>query len=1081
MKMFSSVRHAFRYRATAVALLVVGVICLATQRAEAQALVPGSIQGHVAALVQSPSAAATRTSLIFVSGIDVWARAEKSGQTSPHVPTNAEGYFRTPELAPGRYQICAAGKGYVTVCDDHTTTVGQHSAVLNHIVEIRPSGRVMLGTVWLADRITPCFWFRAAMNSTPLTAQVSLQDSSGKVLAGPVSANASGQYVLPIGELSTPGILRAVCEAAVGEVATRLANTTANQDIAVPNHAPIILSFDLTKGPIGIRRADPGATVQATVQASDLDNDTLHYQWLDDSGRALGLPDAPTVNWTLLNAAALNTLHVQVTDGRGGYATAWRTLQTGRDEVLFTGHVFDRQTLANIAGATVRVNNASSLSDGRGSFKVTVADSPQFVLNVTKPGFALHSQVLRTLAINIPVPLDAVRIVSVNGGTGGPIRVPKGSGGGCTCECETHGAGDPGDRDGDKDDKERQRRDHDGGTRGGCTAAQAAGSLNLKFPTDAFVSANGAPFKGTVSVEAFQYDLSQTNPIPGDFGATYHGKPVRLGSFGAFHILPRDTAGHALAMASGKTASISLPIQPAQLSVAPSTIPFFSYDEKAGLWVEEGTLSRSGNRYVGDIKHFSAFNADTQFGGGACVKVVLDSSFNLPVTLDASYFDPTVGAFNHNGTTSADPIIGVERMRPNQNFTLTITSTPLPPPQTTPPPVSVVLYSGPGLDPVQFPGGLDTDQVNFSHCNGPVQVYNNTIPAPVGSRPYFLGPVFSPGTPITDNSAQYQAATIAGTGKPRNTVNGWKQQNGFHTDGTLVPGEATAIYFNNGDLKFGRAMHCRQTNTTTHATACYVSNFGAVGTDDATTALPQAQQWETAGQPLSSPTVPLPAATVAMEYDPVNGVQFFAYKTDGSYLAQPVLDSESAKPMPDMCMACHQGAYNGGTNVNNGSNFLPFDLSSFLDAAGNPISSSISSAAQEQFRQLNSMIAATTPPTGVSELITLWYPGNVNTTGQLFNFNQGAAQLPSTPFAGHEPLYNTVVAPVCRTCHTSIPGIEWNAFSQMSPSFIQSFACGPNYLIMPHAEVPWVRFWQQSLSSTLASELNMTGSGCPNH
>jgi len=43
--------------------------------------------------------------------------------------------------------------------------------------------------------------------------------------------------------------------------------------------------------------------------------------------------------------------------------------------------------------------------------------------------------------------------------------------------------------------------------------------------------------------------------------------------------------------------------------------------------------------------------------------------------------------------------------------------------------------------------------------------------------------------------------------------------------------EAKAIYFNNGDLKFGRDMHCRVTNNTPGAIACYVSNFGDVGHD----------------------------------------------------------------------------------------------------------------------------------------------------------------------------------------------------------------------------------------------------------
>jgi hypothetical protein len=812
----------------------------------------------------------------------------------------------------------------------------------------------------------------------------------------------------------------------------------------------------------------------------------------------------------LLNINGLNTLHVQITDGRGGFATASRTLQSGVNAFMFSGHVFYRQSKAAIAGAAVTLNKTPVQTDAGGNFLVSVPDAPNFVLNVTKPGFAPSSQVLNTLAINIQVPLDAVQAATVNGGTGGTIGIAPGpgtdtgngtsTGGACDCPC--------GHADGDHDqgrvvvetDNTRvvvERLHHkDAKGAGGCGTVdpRAAGNLGVTFPPGAFVTAGGVPYTGDVSVEGFQYDVTAANPvpgtntIPGDYGAVYQGKPVRLASFGAFHLLPRDTAGNALAMAPGKSVQISLPIQSSQLAVAPAVIPFFHLDATTGQWLEDGTLTRNGDRYTGAVQHFSLFNADTQFPVGACVKVVLDSSFTLPVTLDAVYYDATAGTFHHNGTTSSDPVVGVERMTPNQNFTLTVTDSETPPAV-----VSVSLYSGPGLSTTLFPSGYDTDTVNFSHCNGPVQVYNNVLP-PV--EPYFLGPVFGPPS-ITDNSTAYQNATQAATGQPRNTLNGWKTLNGFNINGALTTGEVQTTYFNNGDLKFGRDMHCRPTNGS-GAIACYVANFGNVGTDDSTIALPQAEQYEAGGQGITNTAVQLPVATVAMEYDPVKGVQFFAYKdgpinnvADGTYLPKPALDGggpNGPKPMPDICMACHQGSYDGSTNINNGANFLPFDLGSFLNDQGQTFPSAPPSAAvQEQFRVMNNMVANTNPPAGVTEVINLWYHGQVGTPNQLFDFTQGAKQL---PFAGHEPLYDNVVAVVCRTCHTSVGGaLTWDTFAQMNnaaaPGDIQSVACGPNYQYMPHAQVPWARFWQQSLSSTLSSQLfesnTATPGGCPNH
>ena len=209
----------------------------------------------------------------------------------------------------------------------------------------------------------------------------------------------------------------------------------------------------------------------------------------------------------------------------------------------------------------------------------------------------------------------------------------------------------------------------DGGRGGGgqCVPAGAGGNLTVGFEPGSFVTSSRAPYTGTVSVEMFQYDLSQPNPIPGDLGAIYQGKSVRLGSFGAFQLLPRDAQGQPLAMAPGKKASVSMPIQQSQLSAAPATIPLFHYDLASGLWLEDGALTLSGNAYVGAVMHFSLFNADTVFPGGACIKVLL-SGFVMPVTLDATYFDPSVGTFHHNGFPTSDTTVGIERIAPTRTL-----------------------------------------------------------------------------------------------------------------------------------------------------------------------------------------------------------------------------------------------------------------------------------------------------------------------------------------------------------------------------------------------------------------------------
>jgi hypothetical protein len=271
-------------------------------------------------------------------------------------------------------------------------------------------------------------------------------------------------------------------------------------------------------------------------------------------------------------------------------------------------------------------------------------------------------------------------------------------------------------------------------------------------------------------------------------------------------------------------------------------------------------------------------------------------------------------------------------------------------------------------------------------------------------------------------------------------------------------------------------MHCQVTAIL--SIACYVSNFPTVS---------DAETYEASGQ-----TGFAPIATVAMEYNPASGpnaVQFWAYKSDGTYLQTPSLDSQGPKPIPEICLACHQGNYTdqAGATVT-GAAFLPFDMDSFLDAANTPLpkSAEVNAAVQYQFHLLNDLVLHTNPPPGVTQLINLWYSGPDAIVP--FRFGYGAAQLPGQPFLvepgdiHHEPLYDNVVKLVCRTCHVPQSGAELNSFNQMLGlgSLIRSLTCAPT-LTMPHAEVPWTAFWAASLSSTLVSELGDEAfpAGCP--
>jgi hypothetical protein len=409
---------------TAFALIVFSCVAAAPEQAAAQFVPPGSIQGYVAVSVAEQFAAAAPTghaaiapgSTIYVPDITVTALNALTGAEIGHVVTNPQGYFRTPPLSPGVYTICVSGIGFAFNCLDAAIEVFGPVDTLGQIVPIRPLGNAIVGTATLSDDQTPCFFFRPAFSALALTAKASLLTTDNKLVAGPVKGNTSGQYVLPVPGGADRTKLHVECDASVAETpfVPRLQFT--EQNVTIGASLPRIIAFDFSKGGSGIRRADPGDTVTVSVLAEDPDGNPLHYSWVDDSGRALALPDAPTVQWPLLNANALNTLHVYVTNMKGGVATFARSLQSGPNENFFSGHVFNRQTQAGVAGATVKVNGAEVTADAAGNFRVTVPDARQFVLNVTHPGFALASLVLRNHVVGIQVPLDQVQIASVNGG-----------------------------------------------------------------------------------------------------------------------------------------------------------------------------------------------------------------------------------------------------------------------------------------------------------------------------------------------------------------------------------------------------------------------------------------------------------------------------------------------------------------------------------------------------------------------------------------------------------------------------------------------------------------------------------------
>ena len=140
------------------------------------------------------------------------------------------------------------------------------------------------------------------------------------------------------------------------------------------------------------------------------------------------------------------------------------------------------------------------------------------------------------------------------------------------------------------------------------------GGASVKFPAAAFVTSSGAPFTGTAKIAAKFLDPSQRtfyNSFSGDMTARRTDSSLtELLSYGVLRVQITDGSGNKLALAAGKTATLTYPIAPSLQANAPVSMPLWYFDESIGMWKEEGTVAKSGNTYTGDVTHFTDWNCD---------------------------------------------------------------------------------------------------------------------------------------------------------------------------------------------------------------------------------------------------------------------------------------------------------------------------------------------------------------------------------------------------------------------------------------------------------------------------------------
>jgi hypothetical protein len=145
-----------------------------------------------------------------------------------------------------------------------------------------------------------------------------------------------------------------------------------------------------------------------------------------------------------------------------------------------------------------------------------------------------------------------------------------------------------------------------------------------------FQDENGTNYTGPVQVSMFHLTPTDENIsklMPGMlYAQTSTNQEAVLETFGMLNVELRGSAGQKLNIKEGQTAEITMRIDDSQIATAPSSIPLWHFDEERGYWKQDGVANKVGNKYVGEVSHFSWWNCDAFSSTVSLTVRILDSN-----------------------------------------------------------------------------------------------------------------------------------------------------------------------------------------------------------------------------------------------------------------------------------------------------------------------------------------------------------------------------------------------------------------------------------------------------------------------
>ncbi|MGI5862073.1 MAG: hypothetical protein ACOX6T_08440 [Myxococcales bacterium] len=139
------------------------------------------------------------------------------------------------------------------------------------------------------------------------------------------------------------------------------------------------------------------------------------------------------------------------------------------------------------------------------------------------------------------------------------------------------------------------------------------GGAQVAFQAASFAQ-HGQALDESVEVSARHLDPTAEDfdrQFPGDLRATREdGTEAMMVSFGVIQVELDDALGEPVELAAERPATLTFPVPPSMQERAPATMPLWYFDEEAAIWKEQGVLALEGDRYVGQVTHFTPWNAD---------------------------------------------------------------------------------------------------------------------------------------------------------------------------------------------------------------------------------------------------------------------------------------------------------------------------------------------------------------------------------------------------------------------------------------------------------------------------------------